>query len=187
MPYFLINDTTTEQTLSILIKTCKMLINTWLSEEKNDNAHCTLSLEISLFVRLGFFVCVCLVVWLFVCLGFFVPLENFSFIWRHHHCRWSAANFDLGTALMAIEQWGFLSVPHQLLHGASVYYGHHLCHGWDLITQPSGEVNVLTDCAPLRWPKNYSYSNACTSSWCVQIFRQHNRYKLQLFIYVSEC
>ena len=24
---------------------------------------------------------------LFVCLGFFVPLENFSLIWRSHHCR----------------------------------------------------------------------------------------------------
>ena len=25
---------------------------------------------------------------LFVCLGFIVPLENFSLIWRRHHCRW---------------------------------------------------------------------------------------------------
>ena len=32
---------------------------------------------------------------LFVCLGFFVPLENFSFIWRLHHCWWRTANFDL--------------------------------------------------------------------------------------------
>ena len=41
---------------------------------------------------------------LFVC--------DFSLIWRRHHCRWRAANFDLCSALMAIEQWGFFSVPH---------------------------------------------------------------------------
>ena len=60
---------------------------------------------------------------LFVCLLFFVPLENFSLIWRSHHCRWRAANFDLCSALMAIEQWGFFSVPYLLWHGASVYNG----------------------------------------------------------------
>ena len=27
-----------------------------------------------------------------------------SFIWRHHHCWWRAAKFDLCSALMAIEQ-----------------------------------------------------------------------------------
>ena len=32
--------------------------------------------------------------------------------------------FDLCSALMAIEQWGFFSVPHLLLHGASVYNGY---------------------------------------------------------------
>ena len=34
---------------------------------------------------------------LLVCLfGFFiVPLNNFSLIWRHHHCRWRTAIFDL--------------------------------------------------------------------------------------------
>ena len=37
---------------------------------------------------------------LFLCLfGFFiVPLNNFSLIWRHHHCRWRTANFDLCSA-----------------------------------------------------------------------------------------
>ena len=59
--------------------------------------------------------------YLFVCLEFFLPLENFSLIWRRHHCRWRAANFNLCLALMAIEQWGFLGVPHLLWHGASVY------------------------------------------------------------------
>ena len=61
---------------------------------------------------------------LFVCLEFFVPFENFSHICRRHHCRWRTANFDLCSALMATEQWGFFSVPHLLWHGASVYNGH---------------------------------------------------------------
>ena len=56
-----------------------------------------------------------------VCL---VPLENFSLIWRRHHYRWRAAHFDPCSALMTIEQWGFLSVTHLLWHGASVYNGH---------------------------------------------------------------
>ena len=47
----------------------------------------------------------------FVCLFgmYFVLLENFSHIWRRHHYRWKAANFDLCSALMAIEQWGFFT------------------------------------------------------------------------------
>ena len=60
----------------------------------------------------------------FVCFfGFFVPLENCSLIWRRHHCRWRAANFDLCSALVTIEQWGFFSMSHLLWHGASVYNG----------------------------------------------------------------
>ena len=59
-----------------------------------------------------------------VWLGFFVPLENISLIRRRHHCRWRAANFDLCSALMAIKEWGFFSVPHLLWHGASVYNDH---------------------------------------------------------------
>ena len=62
---------------------------------------------------------------IFFCLfwGFFVSLENFSFIWRRHHCWWRAANFDLCSALVVIEQWGFFSVPCLLWHGASIYNG----------------------------------------------------------------
>ena len=56
--------------------------------------------------------------------GFFVQLDNFSLIWRHHNCRWRAANFDLCSALVAIDQWGFFSVPQLLWHGASVNNGH---------------------------------------------------------------
>ena len=51
---------------------------------------------------------------LFVCLEFFVLLENFSLILRCQHYRWRAANFDLCSALMAIERWGFFRVPHLL-------------------------------------------------------------------------
>ena len=62
---------------------------------------------------------------LFVCVEFIVPLENFSLIWRNHHCRWRAANFDLVcSALMTIKQWGFFNVPHLLWHGPAPYNGH---------------------------------------------------------------
>ena len=67
------------------------------------------------------FYCPSWFVWLFVCL-FVVPSRTFH-SWKSHHCRWSAANFDLCLALMAIEQWGFFSVPHLLWQGASVYNG----------------------------------------------------------------
>ena len=60
----------------------------------------------------------------FVCLEFVVPLQNFPFIWRCHHCQWKTANFDLCSALMAIEQWGFFSLPHLLWRQVSVYNGH---------------------------------------------------------------
>ena len=61
---------------------------------------------------------------LFVYLKIIGLLENFSLVWRRRHCRWKAVNFDLCLALMAIEQWGFFSVPHLLWHGAFVYDGH---------------------------------------------------------------
>ena len=59
----------------------------------------------------------------FVCLfGVYRPI--FSLVWRRHHCRWRAANFDLCSALRAIEQWGFFNVPHPLRHWPTVYNGH---------------------------------------------------------------
>ena len=60
----------------------------------------------------------------FVCLGFIVPLENFSVIWRRSQYRWRAANFDLCSALIAIEQWGFFRAPRLLWHGVPFYNGH---------------------------------------------------------------
>ena len=53
----------------------------------------------------------------FVCLGFIVPLKNFSLIWRRHHYRWRAEMFDLCSAIMAIEQWGFFSMLNLLSDG----------------------------------------------------------------------
>ena len=61
---------------------------------------------------------------LFVCLVFIVPLENCSLIWESQHYRWRAADFDLCSVFMTIEQWRFFSVPHLLWHGPSVYNGH---------------------------------------------------------------
>ena len=60
---------------------------------------------------------------MFLC-SCFVPLEKFSLFWRHHHCRWRIAHYDLCSALLAIEQWGYFRLPHLLWHGASVYNGH---------------------------------------------------------------
>ena len=51
--------------------------------------------------------------------GFIISLENCSLIWRRHHCRYRAANFNLCSALMVIEQWGFFSLPQLLWHGPS--------------------------------------------------------------------
>ena len=50
-----------------------------------------------------------------------------TFHWRFfhsHHYRWKASNFDLCSALIAIEQWGFFCVSHLLWHGSSVDNGH---------------------------------------------------------------
>ena len=52
---------------------------------------------------------------------FLFRLRDFSLIWRHRHCRWRAANFDLCSAPMTIEHCGFFSVPHLLWHRASAY------------------------------------------------------------------
>ena len=57
-------------------------------------------------------------VYLFVCL-FAVSHQS-----RDHHYRRRASNFVLYSALMTIEHWAFLSVPHLLWHGISVYNSH---------------------------------------------------------------
>ena len=62
----------------------------------------------------------------FVCVEFIVPLENFSLLWRRHHCRWRAASFDLWSALMVIEQWGFLLTCHTYCDTGLPFYNGHL-------------------------------------------------------------
>ena len=59
----------------------------------------------------------------FLCLfGVFRPTREF---FTHFETSpWRAANFDLCSALIAIEQWGYLSVPFLLWHGASICNGH---------------------------------------------------------------
>ena len=72
----------------------------------------------------NYYLC-CILLSLVCCLfGVFVSLENFSLIWRRHYYRWRTAKFDLCSARMAIEQWGFFSVPHLLWQEAYVYNGH---------------------------------------------------------------
>ena len=88
------------------------MINGWISKR--------VLLRLSEWLVSEFFYKICF----FVCLELIVPLENFSLIWRRHHCRWRAANFDLCSALMAIEQWGFFNVPHLLWHGPTLYNGY---------------------------------------------------------------
>ena len=98
--------------------------------------------------------------------------QNFSRMWRRHHYRRRAANFDLCSALIVIDQWELFCV--QLLwYGISIYNGHlwglvtltpiverlaielslpvfttSVRRGWDSNTQPSTcEANSLTHCA----------------------------------------
>ena len=63
---------------------------------------------------------------LFVCLyGDYRPTrEFFTHMWRRHPCRRRAANFELCSALMVIEQRGFFNVPHLLRLEPGVYNGH---------------------------------------------------------------
>ena len=71
------------------------------------------------------------------CEGCFSEMDFWLFVWsfssdsrvvflimRRHHYGWRASNFDLCSALMVIEEWGFFSVQHILWHGTYVYNGH---------------------------------------------------------------
>ena len=64
----------------------------------------------------------CLFVSLF---GIFRLTWNFSLILIRHNTSQPGKGCKFWPMLgMAIEQWGFFSVPHPLWHGASVYNGH---------------------------------------------------------------
>ena len=86
-----------------------------------DPASTVLHLDTSLYIvnfmtpGAGF---LCLFVWS-LWVKIFIPLYNFSLIWKRNHYRWRAANFDLISALMAIDKWRFFSVPHLLWDGTS--------------------------------------------------------------------
>ena len=109
--------------------------------------------------------CVCV----FICVEFIVPL-----IWRSQHCRWSAVNFDLCSAFMAIEHWGFLYATHLLWHGSTLFNCHlrspvthtpfaerlavelslpvfmtHVCHYWG--SNPNNQhARRISTCEPPR-------------------------------------
>ena len=61
---------------------------------------------------------VCLFVW-----GFSSHSRTFHSYGNVTNIRWRVAKFDLCSALMAIEQWGFISVPYLQWHGTFVYNG----------------------------------------------------------------
>ena len=50
--------------------------------------------------------------------------ERCSLIWRSHHYRWLAANFDLHTVFIDIAQWEFVSVPNLLWNGTYNFNGY---------------------------------------------------------------
>ena len=142
-------------------------------------------------------------VWLFWAV--FVPIVNLSLIWRRHHCGWRAANFDLCSALMFIEQWGFFSVPHQLWLDASVYNGHlrgpvtltpiaelfavelslpvlttYICRDLDFNTQPSTcEANALTTVPPPR-SHDMIIPNRLSPFWVLNVFLIHLKFTYRL-------
>ena len=60
---------------------------------------------------------------LFVCFGVYRPTREFFTQMETSPIPVKGANFDLCSALLAIEQWGFFSGPHLLWHWASVYDG----------------------------------------------------------------
>ena len=67
----------------------------------------------------------CLCAW-----GFSSRSRFFLLILRRQHYWRRAENFDLCPALVINEKWWFFSVPHLMLHGASVWHSHLLPSVW---------------------------------------------------------
>ena len=140
---------------------------------EESKAHSDLTLYIHLLVRSNFFVVVTI---LWVCFCVFMVLHPTPEFFTHIETSTlmvKAARFDLCSALMAIEQWGFFRMPNQLWHGASIYNGHFrgpatltsvaerlivelslptftpwVCRSWNSNTKPSAcEANALIDCS----------------------------------------
>ena len=66
----------------------------------------------------------CLIIFLIFVRWFGVFRPNGELFTLMESARWKATNFDICSALMAIEQWGFFRGPHLQWNGASVYNGH---------------------------------------------------------------
>ena len=93
--------------------------------------------------RLFMFVC------LFMCLSFHQTRECFTHL-GHYHYRSSAASFD--DCFFTLCNWseGFVSVPHLLLHIASVYNGHHRRQWWHALLF----LRLWSVAAGIRTPMN---------------------------------
>ena len=118
---------------------------------------------------------------LFVC-GFFVPLKKFFTMWRRHHCRWRASTFDLCSALMVIEQWGFLNVPNLLWHGQTFYNGHHW--GPMSLTPVAERLAIELSLSMMKRPVIEPRSSACKASairHCNRGVRDVNKSKMNKY------
>ena len=134
-------------------------------------------------------------VWLFVW-GFLSHSRIFHFYGDVIIALWRDANFDLCSALMAIEQWGFFSVPHLLWHRALVYNGHlwgpvtltpiaehlalelsppfftNLGLSWLGFKLSACEANALTDCATAAvWKYVQLYSYIDWLYWLIKAYQ----------------
>ena len=124
---------------------------------------------------------------LFVCLVFFVPLENFSLIERRHHDRWRAANFDIRSALMVTEQWGFFSVPHLLWIGHPFIMANALTHCASAAASKTMKlclyhvlISVLYISIANKMSNYFTYSH----SWDYKFTKQSNH---SLIIKITRC
>ena len=114
-------------------------------------------------------------IFFFVCLECFFPLKNFH-SFKDVTIAGEGLHILTGSALMAIEQWGFFSVPHLLWHGPSIvsrllWYGPSIYNGYlrgPMSLTPVAErlavelsLSVLTVCR--GWDSN-TQPSACEAN-----------------------
>ena len=97
----------------------------------------------------------------FVCLRFFVPLENFSFILRRHHCQWMAAKFDRCSALMAIEQNSYCSMAISADIGQDLLTS---LYEWNILVWDEKLQTNITVCLRILY-SSCVYTYECESVW----------------------
>ena len=121
---------------------------------------------------------------LFVCLFWgFCPIREFFTHIETSPLPMKGCEFDLCLAFMAIEQWGFLSVPHLLCHGREnlfiMIFSKDRCHSHLLLSvwQWSCHYLVLgprSVAAGIRTPNlplvGWTLLSHCTTAVTVQIF-----------------